>query len=280
MVLLVAAASPVFAQSAGAAEQTGSEEELKRVARAALGAGEYARALELLRELEARYGTNTAIRYNISVCYEQLGEPASALDEIEAIDANEMSAAQATRVNEALGRLTRQVARVSVRVPDVQLSVGERSCVGPCTLRINPGPQEARMERDGARDRQTFTAVAGEESQLLWTVAEVPDEQSADEPAPVGPEPDERGYGAGSLVVTGAVLAAVGAAGTIGFGLRTQSLRDDYDAATQADIVDEMMADQIRNDGERSRRITNASIAVAVVGGALMLVDLIIAVTD
>ncbi|HWB78824.1 MAG TPA: tetratricopeptide repeat protein [Nannocystaceae bacterium] len=69
-----------------------------------------------------------------------------------------------------------------------------------------------------------------------------------------------------ALLWTGLPLTAVGAAGTIVFGLRTQSQHDAYVAMPESDT---------RKQGLRARALTNASIAVLSLGAALIVADVI-----
>lgn len=69
-----------------------------------------------------------------------------------------------------------------------------------------------------------------------------------------------------ALLWTGLPLTALGTAGTIAFGLRTQSNHDAYLAMPEPDT---------RSRGLRSRALTNASIAVLSLGAALIVADVI-----
>jgi len=72
---------------------------------------------------------------------------------------------------------------------------------------------------------------------------------------------------AGWLTVTGTVAAGLGGVGIVAFGLRTQSLQDQYVREPSS---------ATRDDGLRMRALTNTSIAVAGVGALLVALDLFV----
>ena len=80
-------------------------------------------------------------------------------------------------------------------------------------------------------------------------------------------QPARESRGPGWLTWTGAGLAVVGTASTLYFGLRTQSLHDDY--------VREP-TEQRYDDGRDARLATNLSIGVAAVGAVMLAVDLLL----
>ncbi len=85
-------------------------------------------------------------------------------------------------------------------------------------------------------------------------------------PPPATGEKIELRHGlAGWLTVGGAIVAGIGTAGIIGFGLRTADLGDQYLAAPSSDL---------RDEGLLMRGFTNGSIGVLGLGALLIVADL------
>ncbi len=78
---------------------------------------------------------------------------------------------------------------------------------------------------------------------------------------------EEAGWRPGWLTWTGVGLAAVGVAGSIGFGVRALDLHDQFDESPTFALADE---------GSAMRDLTNVSIGVAVLGAVLFALDLFV----
>ncbi len=223
--------------------------------------GKYAEALRAFRkafELEP----HDVIRFNIGVCLERLGQLRDALAEYEVVAKSEeispkdkdRAAANANAVRAQLGTLLINRPRgTSVKVTE------DVSCSAPCNLWIEPGSYDLVI--DGV-ERVSVVVARGQTAVVEPTVA--PDAAPS---ATVDPEPLERSsYQPTWLTWVGLGVAAIGIGGTIGFGVRTLDVLDDYEA---------MPTRQALDDGRLLRGLTNGAIVVASVGAAAMFVDLV-----
>jgi len=214
---------------------------------------DYKEALRLFRAAFEAAPTAT-VRFNIGVCLERLGRFREAATEYDAAaEAEDLPAEgrarareEAKRVRERLGKLTVSgaPAGATVRIDGVEL------CKLPCVISIDEGRHEVTAETRDASDRKTIVIARGVESSLaLHAIA----------------APEQRGISWITLVGAGA--AAIGTAGTIGFGLRAQSLHDQYLAEPTVET---------RDAGLFARNVANVSLAVAIVGVAAIAIDVFV----
>lgn len=261
----------VPARAQGPSEQTRAE------AREAFAAGEeafdahdYTAALERFRrafELQP----HDAVRFNIAVCFERLGRFREAaaqyrqaarseqLGEAERQRARE----QAERVSALLGelRLDGEPAGAVVRVDD------QRRCELPCKVELDPGEHRIVLRAaDGRETGRTVSIERGGTQRIRMTLGPPEDGDGARFGEMVVADAGPPGGRPGPLTWVGGAVAVAGVAGVVGFGLRARTLHDDYDDTPTAEV---------RDDGIRMRRLTNASIGVAAAGAIAVLVDLL-----
>lgn len=242
-------------------------------ARAAFSEGERAFAKGAYREatalFESAFGlvSHDAVRFNIAVCLERQGRYREAWIQYKAAsesgmldDQDRRRAAQAAeRTRRELGTLL----VVGTGVAPVSID-GETRCSVPCRLELDPRAYEIVI---GSNPARAVRIERGEEVRLEATRAEI-----APVPAEAAKQTDTRSYAEirrrpGPWGYVGMGLGALGTAGAIGFGLRTESLHDSYLSTP---------TEQIYDSGVFSRTMTNVSIGVAVTGLAVVLVDLFV----
>jgi tetratricopeptide (TPR) repeat protein len=151
-----------------------------------------------------------------------------------------MCLAELGRVDEAIGQLEAALA-------GTELDDAERTIV--------------RAQIDKLRAQVPLPA----EPEPAPPIEPVPPPRVVDPPPDTSP-PKRQRTKPSALLWTGLPLTALGTAGTIAFGLRTQSRHDAYLAMPEPDT---------RTRGLRSRALTNASIAVLSLGAALIVADVI-----
>ncbi len=224
---------------------------------AAFERGEHAVALHVFRELYERTGL-AALRFNIGVCLEQLGDRVAALGEFEAVGADDTMAA-GTRAEsiEAAARLRSQLAIVTIDGPADAVAVIDESrrCELPCELWVEPGAHSVVLASEGG-STSSLDAVPGGRSAITLSIVEA---------APTS------GGSLGVLTGLGSAIAAIGIGGIIGFGVRTMDLKAQFDATPTLSL---------QSDGETMRDLTNTSIAVALLGAALVAIDVVIVLTS
>ena len=222
---------------------------------AAFERGDHAVALHIFRDLYER--TELApLRFNIGVCLEQLGDRVGALTEFEAAAASDaMSADTRAESIEAAARLRSQLAVVTIDGPADGIAVVDAStrCELPCELWVEPGAHSVVLAAERG-STSSLDAVAGGRSAITLSIAE-----------------ETSGPSLGVLTGLGSAIAAIGIGGIIGFGVRTMDLKAQFDAGPTLSL---------QSDGETMRDLTNTSIAVALLGAALVVIDVVIVATS
>ena len=138
-------------------------------------------------------------------------------------------------------------------------------CTAPCSLVLDPGAHDVVAPGWATRLQLapgSITAVHVPGTTTDTSAAARPVTPPSDRPPPPPPRPARFG----PLGWIGVGVAALGGAGTLGFGLRARTLHADYVASPAADE---------RRRGITMRNLTNASIAVAATGGVLLVTELI-----
>ncbi len=248
------------------AQQQAAREAFER-GESAFKAGSYETALAAFREAFAAVA-HDAVRFNIAVCLERLGRYAEAAEQYDAaaksslLDAADRARARrsAEAARAVLGTLV-----VEAGTPGTRVNVDEvERCRIPCRVALDPGAHRVRI---GAAAPLALEVERGREHVMVAprTEAQAAPRSAA---APRRVEPTAlRPRGPGWLTWTGGALAVAGGASTLYFGLRTQSLHDDYVREPTEERYD---------DGTRARLVTNVSIGVAAVGAVLVAVDLLL----
>lgn len=259
--LLVSLASvPASAQEAdtGAPDSAASvEHDAYERGVAAFERGEPAVALHVFRELYERTQL-PALRFNIGICLEQLGDRVGALAEFEAVGAAEtMAAGTRAEAIEAAARLRAALATVTIDGPAGGIAVLDdaRRCELPCELTVEPGTHHAVLAVSDAAP-ESFEASAGARSAVTVSAPAAP-------VASAGPS-------LGVLTGLGVAVAAIGIGGIVGFGVRTLDVKASFDATPTASL---------QTEGETMRDLANVSIGVAVLGAALVLIDVVLVAT-
>lgn len=235
----------------------------------AFEANDYSAALDGFRDAYD-LAPNDRVRFNIAVCLERLGRFREAAFEYNAATRSEELPAEdrasasemARRAEERLGTLM-----VISTLADTQVRIdGTLSCTAPCSMTLDPGEHEVVLSAPGqpAMVRSAFVergqiAAVEFSSEVPPPVLHAPESPSLEEAA----TPRSRSR---ALMWTGASIALAGVGGTIGFGLHTQALGENYRANPTVGL---------RDDGHAFRAATNVSIGVACVGALLVAVDLI-----
>ena len=235
----------------------------------AFKAGAYEQALAAFRQAFAAVA-HDAVRFNIAVCLERLGRFSEALEQYDAAAKSPLlgeterarAARSAQTARASLGALVVEAGTpgAAVRVDRVQ------RCRIPCRVALDPGPHQVSI---GENEPLAIDVERGREHVIVPPSSElrsIAPAQRAKLGAPsVDPEPVSQPHGPGWLTWTGGALAVAGTASTLYFGLRTQSLHDDYLREPTEERYD---------DGRQARLVTNVSIGVAAVGAVLLAVDL------
>ncbi len=194
------------------------------------------------------------LHFNMARCLSRLGQHEQAVVEFQqAIDSDELSDEERTRARAELLVEMRQLGTLEVEAPG-DVAIDDTTCPMPCSRVLAPGTYEVRF----GDETQTVTVSAEQTSRAHFDVEEPRVEVTPTQRGPYRP-------GVGTAI--GVSLLAAGAAGTIGFGVRTRSLEDDFDRTP---------TDAIADDGEQSKLLTNLSIGVAVVGALIWIAEIIV----
>ena len=269
LVALPARAAEPREADAKPAEQRAAREAFAR-GEQAFKNGEYSAALEAFREAFTAV-PHDAVRFNIAVCLERLGRYQEAAEQYDA-------AAQSSLIDDAdrvRARRSAQTARASLGTVIVEAGTQGTAvivdrverCRVPCRVALDPGPHRVAI---GDSPPVAIAVERGREHVMVPPKAVT--RSAAVRPRPRGALQEERPAvserrGPGILTWAGGGLMIAGAASTVYFGLRAQSLHDDYVQEPTEERYD---------DGTQARLFTNVSIAVAAVGGILLAVDLLL----
>jgi hypothetical protein len=263
------AAPPAVGEAKTSAQRTARE--AFQHGEEAFKAGAYERALAAFREAFAAVA-HDAVRFNIAVCLERLGRYKEAAEQYDAAatshlldDADRARAARSAQTARAsLGTLV-----VEAGTPGTSVSVDRiQRCAVPCRVSLDPGRHRVLI---GESAPLTIEVERGQEHVMVPPRSQPPSiapPQTEKGTTPsVERQPVTEPHGPSWLTWTGGAVAVAGTASTLYFGLRTQSLHDDYLREPTEERYD---------DGRQARLATNVSIVVAVVGAALVAVDLLL----
>jgi tetratricopeptide repeat protein len=261
----------------------------------AFAAHDYEAALQHFKRAFA-LAPHDAVRFNVAVCHERLGQFRAAIAEYTMAAASpQLDAASKLRADQNRARLEPLLATLVVDGEEGTrvLVDGEPACIVPCRVAIDPRPQVVTLRANERERTLRIEPLRGAEIALRSDLP--PDPATRAEPAAPLPETLESGAGAaaraasqpltvdsktaasvdgrprgsafpGLLTYLGGGLTIVAGAGTAIFGLRTQTLHDRYIANPSSDL---------RSEGLFMRSMTNAAIVTIGVGIALVLVDLL-----
>jgi hypothetical protein len=220
--------------------------------------GRIAEALEHFRRA-FRLAPRDPIRFNIAVCLEKLGRYREAMREYErAAGSDALPPRTRERARERARDARAQLGTLRVRgePKGAQVLVDGRE-VGtlPTDLMLDPGSHRVAVLGPAGERAAETVGVTRQKTRRVTLVATF----TSGSGVGGGEEVDSAGgrRGAGALTWVGTSLMAVGAAGIVGFGLRTEELGDRYVA---------MPTPETREEGLRMRRTTNAAIGVAAAG--------------
>lgn len=208
----------------------------------------FTRAFELA-ELEE-------IRFNVALCLERLGRYREATETYEAaLASNALDDEGRARAQQRLDDIAPRLATiVFTGVAGTRVRVDDRhECEVPCEIRVDPGAHTWSARGEIA----SVSAQPGSRAEVRIEPLSTPD------PAPAR---DDGGWSPGWLFYTGIALAAIGAGGTIGFGLRSNDLLEQFD----------MGDDSVAGEGETMTLLANVSLAVGITGAVAALLDLLI----
>ncbi len=249
--------------------------------------GRYEEALRLFRSAFDA-APRAAVRFNVAVCLERLGRLREAwLEYRAAVAPGELSSEQLARAQSEAERLHALLATVDVRGSPTGADVrvdGVSVCSLPCSVEIDPGPHTVSAHANGASVERGIRVDRGQRMELEIDAVEPLSGAAASARgtgnaiAPVGAredagareEPSAR-RGISWLTWVGVAVAAVGAGGVVGLGLRTAELHDEWLAGGP---------ESVRDEGLTTRAVTNVSLGVALLGAALLAIDLVLALGD
>jgi tetratricopeptide (TPR) repeat protein len=227
--------------------------------------GRYEEALAAFRRANTIVPSEQ-VRLPIASCLERLDRPLQArVQYASALDSGSLSNEQVKKASEGLTRVEGELARLQVVSRKAGAAVrldGEPRCTIPCPLLwLEAGSHTVELVHRSQARRETIELERGERAKLAL------------DPAPDAPpaERDDRHPFPSWLSGIGVGVLSLGVAGIVGFGLRTQDLRDEYVETQNEAIADE---------GLLSRDLANASIGVAVGGALVIAADLIWWITD
>lgn len=227
--------------------------------------GNYPVALERFRAAFDAAPRN-AVRFNVGVCLERLERLGEARAEYEFVaTSSDVAADKRAEARVNADRLAERTAELLILGSDRDVGPiavdGTTRCQSPCRVFLDPGTRRV-VVRDTTHD---VVAEPRGVVRIDPSPKVVPPTASASSTRPLQPEKLE-GL-AGWLTVTGAVVGAVGTAGIVGFGLRTADLHEQHLATPSFDLQEE---------GQLMKGLTNASIGVAALGAALVVLDLVV----
>ncbi|MEQ9074361.1 MAG: hypothetical protein RLP09_10945 [Sandaracinaceae bacterium] len=207
-----------------------------------------------------------AVRFNIALCLEQLGQHREAAEEYERAASSDEVPEEARRLAAAQAEVNRaRLAELrATGWPGARLSVdGRARCTLPCATREDPGAHEIAATLDGRTWSDSVQLRAGE--RVILSVVEPPARVVAAPAEPVV----ESGWtpAIGWLGGLGISLGLAGTGATIGLGWHAERLHAQYVLAPSLDGA---------REGSAFRDATNVSLSIAIAGAALFLVDLIV----
>jgi tetratricopeptide (TPR) repeat protein len=248
----------VFASGAAAQELDPAVREQARALSVegvtAFEAHDYQRALDSftrafeLAELEE-------IRFNVALCLERLGRYREATATYEAaLASNALDEEGRARAQQRLDDIAPRLATIAFTgVAGTSVRVDDRhECEVPCEVRVDPGAHTWTARGETA----SVSAQPGARAEVRI--------EPLSEPHPTPPPED--GWSPGWLFYTGIALSEIGTGGTIGFGLRSNDLLDQFD----------MGDDSVAGEGETMTLLANISLAVGITGAVAALLDLLI----
>jgi len=267
--------APVLSTAGLAAAQSPEEGAAQEFAagEAAFDEGDHETALAHFQHAFAG-SPRPAIRFNIAICLEELGRFREAAQEYDqAAIADSLGEELVARARELGRRARAELGFVEVEGEPRGAAVmvdGERLCVLPCRLALDPGPHRLHAVADDAR-RSAEEAVEvskGETLQARLVVEAAADAPAETDDSSVSPLPPTETVrrGASALTWIGLGVTVVGVAGTIGFGLYTRDLENQYAEAP---------TEELRDQGVTAQTLTNVSLGVAIVGALLVIIDLV-----
>jgi hypothetical protein len=264
---LPARAAPPAETEVKTPEQLAAREAFQRGEKA-FKSGEYEQALAAFREAFAAV-SHDAVRFNIAVCLERLGRFSEAAEQYDAAAKSSLL----DQADRARARRSAKTARASLGTvvmesgtPGTPVSVDTvERCRIPCRVALDPGRHQVSI---GANPALSIDVERGREHVMVpprpASPAAAPKPEKSRAPS-AERKPVSEPRGPGFLTWTGGALAVAGTASTLYFGLRAQSLHDDYVREPTEERYD---------DGTRARLLTNLSLGVLAVGAVLVAVDL------
>ncbi len=253
----------------------------------AMREGEFDAALRRFRQAQALHAHGANL-FNIAVCLEELGRLLEAQRTYRvALETDQLGPERTREGALRVESIDARLAMIEVvpadgssqspgapqspgtsQSPDVVTIDGE-PCSLPCRVRVDPG---THLVRAPSFEREVTVPEGGEVRVTVpLSTPAVTDERAREQADGLGARNEVRAPSRAGWWITGGALTVLGVAGAVGFGLRTQGLKDDF-SETPTRVLQE--------DGVRARRLTNASIATAGLGVGLMVVGLILNLTD
>lgn len=209
-------------------------------------------ALEAFDASLQRYPTQTAL-FNRALCYGLAGRPVDALRDLEQHIAEYGESVDSERrqaVEEEIERQRRRIGQLSVEADsDViaqvlvdGIEIGETPLAEP--IAVNPGRHQVTLRAEGYESLSQWVEVgSGDETSLLFELAELPEEPATTQPIEPVDEPPlrpdtGRGLRIGGWISAGLAVAALGAA--LGLFLFNNGEYDEWltdDAAYRATLT-------------------------------------------
>jgi hypothetical protein len=249
-------------QDADAALRERARAEVDRAV-AAFEASDFQTALEGFRAAYALVARDE-LRFNLGMCYERLGRLREAGVEYEAAAVSEsLPPGDRGRARElaAATRARLAIVRVEGAAGRSILVDGVAECVSPCEVRLDPG---RHVVTGLGREPRTIEAEQGATVRLEAEAEPEPDLHASDTMPPA-----DTSFSPGALFWIGSGLAVAGGAAILGFGLRASDVHETFEVDPREDL---------ESEGALMRDLANASIALAAVGGVLVLVDVLLSI--
>lgn len=225
--------------------------------------GDYPRALRHFQEAE-RLAPHPSVRFNIAVCLEKLGRLVEAKKAYtELLDAGELSASARQEAGERAARVSGELVTLTLsgRRGTQVLIDGTSRCQLPCQKQLDPGPHQ--VEVLGRSQRFRVELAAGAKHELQIPHAPAPEARAKPAPSHEADSPSSPSR-LGTLSIIGASTTLLGASAFTFYGLRTESLHEDYLRTPHEDL---------RERGLRARTTANIALGVALIGVALIAMD-------
>ena len=208
------------------------------------------------------------MRFNIAICLDKLGRIREALELYEKLAADsELAGSGRAEAAERARKAAAALATLQIDGPrGTQVVVDDRDrCRVPCAMKLDPGEHVLRAQ--GSRESRRIQLKTGETLRVDLPGKVMAAPQAPRSAAPSAKDEGERSSDRdrfGTLSYIGGSVAILGLGVFTYFGIRTESLHQEYLDNPDPDT---------RDRGIRARTTANIALGVALVGTALIVVE-------